>query len=75
MLEELACVVLEVDLPELGLVRGDAGAIVLVHGNGDGYEVEFGALNGETLAVVTLNSDQFRPARKGEIFHTRLLAS
>jgi hypothetical protein len=47
-------VVLGVDLPEYGLTKGDIGTIVLVHGEHEGYEVEFMTLHGETIAVVTL---------------------
>ena len=47
---------------------------MLVHGNGDGYEVEFVSLDGETLAVVSLYADQVRPIGRGEIAHARPLA-
>jgi len=42
----LDTVVLAVDLPEYGLIQGDLGTVVLVHGN-RGYEVEFVTLDGE----------------------------
>ena len=74
MIEELDDVVLSVDLPVKGLARGDLGTVVLVHEGGAGYEVEFTALDGETLAIVTLPARHVRPARHHEIAHVRELA-
>lgn len=74
MIAELDDVVLECDLPEHGLARGDIGTVVLVHGQGAGYEVEFTALDGETVAVLTLSAQQVRAAGRGEIAHARGLA-
>ena len=74
MINELDDVVLLVDLPERGLTQGDLGTVVLVHAGGAGYEVEYTALDGETLAVVTLSAPQVRPARQHEIAHVRELA-
>jgi hypothetical protein len=71
MIRELDNVVLECDLPQHGLKRGDLGTVVLVHDRGAGYEVEFTALDGETIAVVTLSNGQLREAGGGEIAHAR----
>lgn len=71
MIPELESVVLNADLPEHGLKKGDIGTVVLVHRGGQGYEVEFIALDGETIAVVTLDAAQVRPAEHGEIAHVR----
>jgi hypothetical protein len=49
---ELERVVLTIDLAEHGLKTGDIGTVVLVHGENQGYEVEFVTLTGETVAVV-----------------------
>ena len=57
-----------------GLARGDVGTVVLAHQNGEGFEVEFTTLDGETVAVVTLSASQVRVARSGEIAHVRRLA-
>jgi len=73
-IKELDDVVLLTDLPLKGLARGDVGTVVLVHRGGEGYEVEFTALDGETLAVVTLAASQVRPAGRREIAHVRELA-
>ena len=75
MIKELDRIVLKSDLPEHSLKSGDIGTVVLVHGNGDGYEVEFVSLDGETVAVVSLYADQVRPIGRGEIAHARPLAS
>jgi hypothetical protein len=66
--------ILECDLPEHGLTRGDNGTVVLVHDHGAGYELEFTTLDGETVAVVTLTSQQVRAVGDGEIAHARALA-
>ena len=70
MMKELDSAVLTVDLPEHGLSAGDIGTIVLVHGK-QGYEVEFVSLEGETLAVVSLDLNQLRAAEPREIAHAR----
>ncbi len=70
MVGELDAVVLTCDLPEHGLERGDVGTVVLVHPS-TGYEVEFIALDGETLAVVSLTPDGLRPIARREIAHAR----
>ncbi len=74
MIRELDDVVLECDLPQHGLKRGDVGTVVLVHQGGAGCEVEFTALDGETLAVVTLSAGQFREVTRSEIAHARGVA-
>ena len=60
MIQELENVVLSVALPEYGLKQGDIGTVVLVHRGGEGYEVEFMTLDGETVAVVSLFASQVR---------------
>lgn len=74
MIHELDNVVLTVDLPQHRLCRGDVGTVVLLHGD-RGYEVEFVALNGETLAVVSVEGSQVRPIGAGEIAHARQVAA
>jgi Domain of unknown function (DUF4926) len=60
MIRELDCVELTADLPEFGLHQGDIGAVVLVHLDGESFEVEFVRTSGETQAVATLKSGQIR---------------
>jgi hypothetical protein len=55
----LDTVVLDRDLPEVGLRRGDLGAVVEVYDD-DGLEVEFVAASGRTQAVVTLQAMDVR---------------
>jgi hypothetical protein len=71
MIRELENVVLTTNLPEHGLESGDIGTVVLVHRDGKGYEVEFVALDGETVAVVSVLASQVRPVAHHEIAHAR----
>lgn len=75
MIRELDSVVLATDLPEYGLKRGDIGTVVLIHGDGKGYEVEFVTLDGETMAVISLPPSQVRPIGRREIAHARIVES
>jgi hypothetical protein len=75
MINELDDVILTRNMPERGLSAGDIGTVVLVHRKEAGYEVEFTALDGETIAVLTLMADEIRPAHSGEIAHVRSLAT
>ena len=73
MIKELDEVVLAVDLPKHKLVAGDMGAVVLVHKSG-GFEVEFMTLDGTTVSVTSLSSEEVRPAGvQREIAHARVL--
>ncbi|MDI3340931.1 MAG: DUF4926 domain-containing protein [Sphaerobacter sp.] len=71
MFRELDQVVLMRDLPEFGLAAGDLGTVVHVYPGGRAYEVEFAALGGETVAVVTLPADAVRSISPREIAHVR----
>ncbi len=51
---ELDTVQLQKDHPECGLAAGALGTVVLVHAQGEAYEVEFIRLDGRTQAVLTL---------------------
>jgi hypothetical protein len=73
VIKELDTVVLTRDLPEAGLRRGDVGAVVLVHGAGEAFEVEFVSLDGETIALQTLQPDDIRPGER-ELLHARHIA-
>ena len=74
MIQELDRVVLTTDLPEYELKEGDIGTVVLVHRDGEGYEVEFITLDGETVAVVSLFATQLRPIGRREIAQARVMA-
>jgi hypothetical protein len=75
-INELDAVALTCDLPEPGLVSGDVGTAVLVHGNGNGtaFEVEFVGYDGHTVASLTLERAQVRPLQAHDIPHARELA-
>ena len=74
MIQDLDRVVLTTDLPEYELKEGDIGTVVLVHRDGEGYEVEFITLDGETVAVVSLFATQLRPIGRREIAQARVMA-
>jgi hypothetical protein len=74
MIQELDTVVLNRDMPEQRLRKGDLGAVVYVHPEGAAYEVEFVTLGGTTLAVVTLPAEAVRPVSADEIAHAREVA-
>jgi hypothetical protein len=75
MLQELDRVVLTAPLASDGLECGDVGTIVLVHKDGQAFEVEFTTLNGETAAVATVESAHVRPVGPREIVHARQLTA
>jgi hypothetical protein len=74
MTKELDPVVLTGSLPEHGSRAGDVGWVVMVHAEGRGYEVEFAALAGETVAVATVPARAVRPVAAKEIAHARRVA-
>ena len=75
MVNEFDRVVLTQDLPAHGLTAGDVATVVMVHGNHEGYELEFCAPNGETVAVVSAFPHQIRLAASGEVNHARRLVA
>ena len=74
MIELFKEAVLLVDLPEKGLEKGDVGVVVMIHGNHEGYEVEFMTKEGRTIAVETLMADQVRPIGNKDLWHVRELS-
>ena len=75
MIEELDSVVLTRDIPESGLTVGDVGTVVHRYEAPRGYEVEFAAGDGSTVAVLTLEAADLRPLEEGDMLHVRKLAS
>jgi hypothetical protein len=63
-INELDAVALTCDLPAHGLQRGDVGSAVLVHGEGAAFEVGFVGYDGHTVALVTPENSQVRPAAR-----------
>jgi len=74
MLKDLETVALTRPLAGHGLTPGDVGTIVHVYPDGHAYEVEFMTLNGDTLAVVTLEAAAIRSVGVREIAHVREVA-
>ena len=70
--EILDTVVLDRDLPDLGLLKGDLGAVVQVY-KPDGIEVEFVAASGRTEALVTLKESDVRPISDIDLIAVRPL--
>ncbi|WP_247237752.1 DUF4926 domain-containing protein [Telluribacter sp. SYSU D00476] len=73
MIKEFERIILTEDIPGTELRKGDVGVVVEIYNEGEGYEVEFFALNGDTVAVETLESRQVRSATNREILHVREL--
>ena len=70
--KELDTVVLDRDLPEHGLRRGDLGAVVQVY-DPDGLEVEFVTASGRTQALVTLKVGDVRAVSDQDLISVRTL--
>ena len=66
----LDSIVLNRDLPEQGLRKGDLGAVVEVY-EPDGLEVEFVTASGRTAALVTLNARDVRPVGEDDLLSVR----
>ncbi len=75
MIDESDLVALLIDLPELGLVRGDVGTVAMVHGQQAGFEVEFVNAGGRTMAVETLRANQIKKIEESKaILHVSEVA-
>jgi hypothetical protein len=66
-LEELSLVTLRQDIPAHALRAGDIGTIVLVHSDGEAYEVEFARTGPRPSALLTLREEQIAPLAGGRI--------
>lgn len=74
MIKEHDRVVLTTDLSGEKLAAGDVGTVMHIYREGEAFEVEFVSLDGETVAVVTLEPAQIRPVERREITHARRVA-
>jgi len=70
--KELDTVVLNRDLPEHGLRRGDLGAVVMAYGP-DAIEVEFVLPSGGHQALLTLSNQDVRALSVDDMFTVRSL--
>lgn len=59
--KNLEIVILNIDIPEYGLKKGDSGTVVDVYEDLESYEVEFIKDNGKTVALLTLDSTEISP--------------
>jgi hypothetical protein len=66
----LDTVVLDRDLPEHGLRKGDLGSVVEVY-DPDGLEVEFVTASGRSAALLTLNGRDVRPVSDDDLVSVR----
>jgi hypothetical protein len=70
--KQLDTVVLDRDVPESGLRKGDLGAVVQTY-EPDGLEVEFVTASGRTQALVTLRDRDVRPVMDQDLISVRPL--
>ncbi len=70
--KQLDTVVLDRDVPESGLRKGDLGAVVQTY-EPDGLEVEFVTASGRTQALVTLRDSDVRPVMDEDLISVRPL--
>jgi hypothetical protein len=68
----LDTVVLDRDVPEQGLRKGDLGAVVQIY-EPDAVEVEFVGASGKTEALLTLQETDVRPVADGDLISVRRL--
>ncbi len=66
----LDTIVLDRDLPERGLRKGDLGSVVEVY-EPDGLEVEFVTASGRNAALLTLNCRDVRPVSDDDLVSVR----
>jgi hypothetical protein len=70
--KQLDTVVLDRDVPESGLRKGDLGAVVQIY-EPDGLEVEFVTASGRTQALVTLQLSDVRAVMDEDLVSVRPL--
>lgn len=61
------------DLPGTIFIAGYVGTVVLIHNDGEDYEIEFFALDGRTLDVVTVEAHQVRAVSRRDMMCAREL--
>lgn len=70
-MNELDTIILNRDIKEYGLKKGDLGAIVQVYKSNKEFEVEFVTTDGKTIALITLQSADIRKTSGKIIPHAR----
>jgi hypothetical protein len=74
MIKEHERAILTVDFPDIKLKAGDVGTVVHIYDDGAAYEIEFFALDGRTLDVVTVEASQVRAVHHRDVLHVRAMA-
>lgn len=74
-MKELDAVVLNKNIKDKALKKGDVGTIVHIYEGSKALEVEFITAKGKTVAVLTLTSSDVRPIERNEILHVRGFAT
>ncbi len=75
MIKEHDVVVLTASLPVERLEAGDVGTVVHLYADGQAYAIEFTTLDGQTVAVATVEKDQVRPVSERDITHARAMTA
>jgi hypothetical protein len=71
MINELEVVTLKAARPAEKLAAGDVGTVVMVHGDGVGYTVEFMTADGRTTGIVTLDASDVTRATPQDLARWR----
>ena len=71
MINEHDCVVLLEDIPSEALAAGDVGTVLHIHGEHEGYEVEFMTLTGDTVALASVRAAAVRAVDSRDVVHVR----
>ncbi len=66
----LDTVVLDINIPEHNLIKGDLGTVVEIY-EPDGIEVEFVMGTGKTRALLTLNKNDIRSLSESDVLSVR----
>jgi hypothetical protein len=75
MIKEHELVALTKQFPEHRLEVDDIGTVVHCYEGGRAFEVEFMLGGGETIVVLTLESEEVRALRSRDVLHARRLAA
>ena len=60
-------------VPAERLECGDVGTVIHVYADGKAFEIEFMTLDGQTVAMATVEASAVRPVTGREITHSREL--
>jgi len=67
-------IVVTKNIPSKGLKEGDIGTVVMIHGDYEGFEIEFFTLMGKTRSVETLSKGDVRSIGPNEVASSRKIA-